>query len=148
MMIFCTSPIKQWLSYFNLQLIEGIIECTIAALEQLQGEIETIYLTGEFGGCCYVHSKIKERLKEYFPRHNCQVISLTSPNLAIAVGAILWCKDPTIIQTRCSDATYGIGMNIPFDTAKHDPFYKVVHPETGEPLCQSVLSVFVQIGEI
>ena len=60
----------------------------------------------------------------------------------------MWCKDPTIIQTRCSDATYGISMNIPFDNAKHDPFYKVVHPETGEALCQSVLSVFVQVGEM
>ena len=60
----------------------------------------------------------------------------------------MWRKDPTIIQTRHSDATYGIGMYIPFDTAKHDPFYKIVHPETGEALCQSILSVFVQVGEM
>ena len=122
-------------------IIKGIIECTMAALEQLQGQIENIY-------CRYVHGRIKERLKECFPQRNYQVITPTSPNLAIASGAVMWRKDPSIIQTRCSDATYGIGINIPFDTAKHDPFYKVVHPETGEPLCQSVLSVFVQIGEM
>ena len=40
--------------------IEGIIECTMAALEQLQGQIETIYLVGGFGGCRYAHGKIKE----------------------------------------------------------------------------------------
>ena len=39
-------------------------------------------------------------------------------------------------------------MNILFDTAKHDPFYKIVHSETGEALSQNVLSVFVQVGEM
>ena len=127
--------------------IEGIIECTIAALEQLQGQIETVYLVGGFGGCRYVHSKIKESLQQRFPRRNYQVIVPTSPNLAIATGAVMWRKDPNVIQTRRSDGTYGIGMNIPFDTAKHDPFYRFAHPETGEPRCRSVLSVFVQVGE-
>ena len=127
--------------------IDGIIECTMAALEQLQGQIETIYLVGGFGGCRYIHGKIKDGLKEHFPRRNYQVIVPTSPNLAIAQGAVMWRKDPTVIQTRRSDGTYGIGMNIPFDTAKHDTFYKFAHPETGEPRCRSVLSVFVQVGE-
>ena len=127
--------------------IDGIIECTMAALEQLQGQIETVYLVGGFGGCRYIHGKIKDGLKEHFPRRNYQVIVPTSPNLAIAQGAVMWRKDPTVIQTRRSDGTYGIGMNIPFDTAKHDTFYKFAHPETGEPRCRSVLSVFVQVGE-
>ena len=127
--------------------IEGIIECTKDALQQLQGQIETIYLVGGFGGCRYVHGKIKDGLKEHFPRSNYQVIVPTSPNLAIATGAVMWRKDPNVIQTRRSDGTYGIGMNIPFDTARHDSFYKFSHPETGEPRCRSVLSVFVQVGE-
>ena len=128
--------------------IEGIIEYTMATLEHLQRQIKTIYLVGGFGGCRYVHGKIIERLKKCFPRRNYQVIVPTSPSLAVAAGAVMWRKDPTIIQTRHSDATYGIGMNIPFDTAKHDPFYKIVHSETGEAFCQSILSVFVQVGEM
>ena len=128
--------------------IEGIIEYTMAALEHLQRQIKNIYLVGGFGGCRYVHGKIIERLKKYFPRRNYQVIVPTLPNLAVAKGGVMWRKDPTIIQTRHSDATYGIGMNIPFDTAIHDPFYKIVHSETGEALCQNVLKVFVQVGEM
>ena len=128
-------------------VIEGIIECIMAALQQVQGQIKTIYLVGGFGGCRYVHGKIKERLKKCFPQRNYEVIVPTLPNLAVATGAVMWRKDPSIIQTRRSDATYGIGMNIPFDTVKHDPFYKFAHPETGESRCRSVFSVFVQVGE-
>ena len=128
--------------------IEGIIEYTMAALEHLQRQIKTINLVGGFGGCQYVQGKINERLKKHFPQHNYEVIVPTLPSLAVAKGGVMWHKDPTIIRTRHSDATYGIGMNIPFDTAKHDPFYKIVHSETGEALCQNVLSVFVQVGEM
>ena len=42
--------------------IEGIIECTMAALEQIPRQIKNIYLVGGFGGCRYVHGKIIERL--------------------------------------------------------------------------------------
>ena len=78
-------------------VIEGIIECTIAALEHLQRQIKNIYLVGGFGGCRYVQGKIKERLKKCFPQHNYQVIVPTSPSLAVAKGAVMWRKDPTII---------------------------------------------------
>ena len=39
--------------------IDGIIQCTLSALKDLEGEVDTIYLVGGFGGCKYVHAEIK-----------------------------------------------------------------------------------------
>ena len=41
---------------FELAL-EGITRCTLAALNDIGGIIDTVYLVGGFGGSKYVHSK-------------------------------------------------------------------------------------------
>ena len=128
-------------------VVKGILECAVSAIDKLNGDVDVIYLVGGFGGCKYIHAKVKEKLLEVYPHRKYQVIVPPSPELAIAQGAIMWRKYPNIIKTRRSDATYGIGMNIPFDVSKHDTFYKFVHPETREPRCRNILSVFLQVGE-
>ena len=87
--------------------IDGILKYITTILEQVQTQIETIYLIGGFGGCQYVQSKIKESLNERFPQRNYQIIVPTSPNLATAVGAVMWRNDPSFIIRLCDDTSNG-----------------------------------------
>lgn len=129
--------------------IDTLIMCIKYAFEKLpDDDVHTIYLVGGFGGCSYVHYKVKQWIKDKYPHKQYQIIVPKFPNIAIALGAVLWRRHSNVIRSRCSDATYGIGVTIPFDPIKHDPFYRITHPETGERRCRNVFSVFLQLGEV
>ena len=40
--------------------INGIVQCTVASLEELKSRVDTIYIVGEFGGCRYIYKKLEE----------------------------------------------------------------------------------------
>ena len=40
--------------------IDGIVQCTVASLEELKSRVDTIYIVGEFGGCRYIYKKLEE----------------------------------------------------------------------------------------
>ena len=50
---------------FELAL-EGITRCTLAALNDVIGIIDTVYLLGDFGGSKYVHSKLTNCINAWF----------------------------------------------------------------------------------
>ena len=83
--------------------IDCIVNCILTILEQLQVQIETIYLVGGFGGCRYVHSKITESLQEHFPQRNYQVIVPTSPSLATTIGGVTWHKFSSFYSSSFED---------------------------------------------
>ena len=127
--------------------LEGITRCTLAALNDVSGIVDTVYLVGGFGGSKYVHSKLTSSINKRFVDHKYRIVVPTSANLAIASGAVMWRKNPTIVSARKADATYGICLFLPFED-HHDPFYKVLNDDNLLYYSRDAYKVFLQKGEM
>ena len=130
--------------------LDGIIKCTLEAIEKNKYKVNAFYLVGGFGGCKYVHEKVTAAIKKgYMSKPQpCKVLVPPSPHLAVAQGAVIWRKDPEKVKARRSDATYGIVICPAFDPDKHDKHYLFYHEEDKLNRCHNVLSVFLEKGEL
>ena len=130
--------------------LDGIIKCTLEAIEENEYKVNTFYLVGGFGGCKYVHEKVTAAIEEAYKSkdQSCTVLVPPTPQLAVATGAAMWRKDPEKIKARRSDATYGIAVSIPFDADKHDEYYKYYNKEQDQDKCDYVFCVFLEKGEL
>ena len=82
--------------------LDGIIKCTLEAIEENEYKVNTFYLVGGFGGCKYVHEKVSaaiERVYSSKPCH-CHVIVPPDPHLAVAQGAVMWRSNPEKLISR------------------------------------------------
>uniref|UniRef100_A0A1X7TKN3 Hsp70 family protein n=1 Tax=Amphimedon queenslandica TaxID=400682 RepID=A0A1X7TKN3_AMPQE len=123
-----------------------IIECVRAAFDKLPSKINTVYLVGGFGGCRFVRQKIEEAIAQHCGILYDNIVCPQYPGLAVVSGAVMWRKDPNIIQSRVADATYGIAGGPIFNPSIHDEHYKFVD-EDGVLRCDNVLCVYVLKGE-
>ncbi|XP_019855414.1 PREDICTED: heat shock 70 kDa protein 12A-like [Amphimedon queenslandica] len=126
--------------------MDKITECMRAAFDALTGHINTVYLVGGFGGCRFVRQKIEEAIRQHRGILYDNIVCPIQPDLAVVSGAVMWRKDPNIIQSRVADATYGTGVNVEFDPSIHDEHYKYVN-EDGILRCANVFEIFVLKGE-
>ncbi|XP_019859931.1 PREDICTED: heat shock 70 kDa protein 12B-like [Amphimedon queenslandica] len=127
--------------------VDKIIECVRAAFDELKSDgIDTVYLVGGFGGCRFVSRKIEEAIAQHRGILYDKIVCPVQPDLAVVSGAVMWRKDPNIIQSRVADATYGTIVAPAFDPSIHDEHYKFVD-EDGKQRCNSVFKVFVLKGE-
>ena len=128
-------------------IIKEITECVRAAFDELKPDgIDTVYLVGGFGGCRFVSQKIEEAIAQYRGILYDDIVCPVQPDLAVVVGAVMWRKDPNIIQSRVADATYGTVVLSFFSPSIHDKHYKYVG-EDGQQYCDNVFKVFVLKGE-
>ena len=127
--------------------VDGILECVRAAFRELTNKINTVYLVGGFGGCKFVRQKIEEAIGGNFSTLYDNVVCPQLSDLAVVHGAVMWRKDPTIIQSRAADATYGIAIGPVFNPSVHDEHYKYFD-EDGILHCDNIFSVFVLKGEM
>ena len=130
--------------------LDGIIECTLEAIEENEYKVNTFYLAGGFGGCKYVHEKVTAAIEEAYNSkgRSCTVLVPPTPHLAVATGAAMWRKNPEKIKARRSDATYGIGVTATFDDDRHDEHYKFYNEEQQKHMCSDVFDVFLEKGEL
>ncbi|XP_011409410.1 PREDICTED: heat shock 70 kDa protein 12A-like, partial [Amphimedon queenslandica] len=74
--------------------IQGIIDCTLLAIEKIDNNTNTFYLVGAFGGCKYIHEKVSPAIERYYQSKGhtdtCSVIVPPTPHLAVATGAAMW----------------------------------------------------------
>ena len=126
--------------------VDKIIECVGAAFDELTDHIDIVYLVGGFGGCRFVSQKIEEGIHQHRGMLYDNIVCPVQPDLAVVSGAVMWRKDPNIIQSRVADATYGIYAGPVFDPSIHDEHYKYVD-EDGVQRCSDVFKVFVIKGE-
>ena len=127
--------------------VDKIIECVRKAFHDLKScGIDTVYLVGGFGGCTFVRQKIEEAIGQHRGMLYDNIVCPVQPDLAVVTGAVMWRKDPNIIQLRVADATYGTSTSIAFDPSIHDEHYKRINEE-GLQRCGNVFSVFVLKGE-
>ena len=128
--------------------VDKIIECVRAAFDELRSDgIDTIYLVGGFGGCRFVSQKIEEAIAQHRGKLYDNIVCPVQPDLAVVSGAVMWRRDPSIIQSRVADATYGIGVGPTFDPSIHNEHYKYVD-EDGVQRCDHVFKVFILKGEV
>ena len=128
--------------------VDKIIECVRAAFGGLTDHIDTVYLVGGFGGCRFVSQKIEEAIAQHCGILYDNIVCPKQPDLAVVSGAVMWRKDPNIIQSRVADATYGIECGPVFDPSMHDEHYKFLDEEDGVQCCRNVFEVFVLKGEV
>ncbi|XP_019861154.1 PREDICTED: heat shock 70 kDa protein 12A-like [Amphimedon queenslandica] len=127
--------------------MDMIIECVTAAFDELKPNgVDTVYLVGGFGGCRFVSQRIEEAIAQHHGMLYDNIVCPVQPDLAVVSGAVMWRKDPNIIQSRVADATYGVGCGPIFDPSIHDEHYKYVD-EDGKQRCNNVFNVFVLKGE-
>ncbi|XP_019853790.1 PREDICTED: heat shock 70 kDa protein 12A-like [Amphimedon queenslandica] len=127
--------------------IDMIIKCVRAAFDELKPDgIDTVYLVGGFGGCRFVRQKIEEAIAQHRGMFYDNIVCPVQPDLAVVTGAVMWRKDPNIIQSRVADATYGTAVNAPFNPSIHDIYYWFVD-EDRQQRCKDVFVVFVLKGE-
>ena len=69
--------------------IDGIMQCTVASLEELKSRVDTIYLIGGFGGCQYIYKKLEESIRRYNGRIYLIIICPEHAHLVIATGAVI-----------------------------------------------------------
>ena len=130
--------------------LDGIIKCTLEAIEENKYKVNTFYLVGGFGGCKYVHEKVSAAIKRVYSSkgRKANVVVPPSPHIAVATGAAMWRKNPGKVKARRSDATYGIGTTLLFDPQKHDEHYKRYDTDRGHHRCENVFDVFLEKGEL
>ena len=130
--------------------LDGIIKCTLEAIEDNEYKVNTFYLVGGFGGCKYVHKKVTAAIERVYSSGHCQcnIVVPPDPHLAVATGAAMWRKNPETIKARRSDATYGIATTLPFDRMRHDPHYMFYNADQRGYWCRSVFNVFLEKGEM
>ncbi|XP_019861153.1 PREDICTED: heat shock 70 kDa protein 12B-like [Amphimedon queenslandica] len=127
--------------------INKILVCVRAAFDEIKPiGVDTVYLVGGFGGCKFVSQKIQGSIAQHRNMLYDNIVCPVQPDLAVVSGAVMWRKDPNIIQSRVADATYGVAVAPVFNPSKHDKHYKFVD-EDGVVRCDCAFEVFVLKGE-
>ena len=84
--------------------------------EHLYVQIEIIYLVVHLVVASMCMRKYRKR---YTQVYNIIIVVPASPNLDVIEGAVLWRKNTQKIKVKCTDATYGTAVTIPFDETQH-----------------------------
>ena len=127
---------------FFQPVVEGMLECISQTLREVYATVDTIYLVGGFGGSQYIYKKIHERFGDSY-----KYITPREPDFAVVRGAVLFRLNPDIVHARKVDATYGIGISIPFDPLIHDSEYNWIDVD-GEVMCSNIFSTVVERGDL
>ncbi len=125
----------------------GQLVCEHLCSEKLVDVIDTIFWVGGFGGCKYLRSQLQAVIDRKFKKswnYSCP----PEPQLAIVRGALAFRYDPSVIQRRKADATYGIACRIPFVKGKHLPNYcEDDEDDRSKKWCDNIFSTFIERGE-
>ncbi len=126
---------------FYKPVVAEVLKCMAQTLEHVEGKIETIYIVGGFGGCNYLYSAITERFGEAY-----KYVTPAESDFAVVRGAVIFRRNPEIVESRRADATYGVRASIPFVEDLHDEAYKQIHD--GQAQCTNIFSTFIEVGDI
>ena len=95
---------------FFQPVVGKIFQCLSQTLNDVKAKVDTIYLVGGFGGSQYIYKKISEKFGDSY-----KYITPAEPDFAVVRGAVLFRQNPHIVYARKADATYTIGISIPFN---------------------------------
>jgi ankyrin len=129
--------------------VDRILECINEAMKpSSSAKVDTVYVVGGFGGCEFMYSAIHSALTKHKGTLYDNIFRPHLPDLAVVKGAVMWRQDPSIIQSRKADATYGMCYSIPFIHGTHDVHYRKYDFTDRINRCTSVFKVFIEKGEM
>ena len=122
--------------------VDGIIEAIHDVLAEVS-QAQKIYLVGGFGGSRYIQKHIKTEFKNT----SLNYVVPIEPAHAVVKGAVLFKKNPGLVESRKADATYGLETNDEFQKGLHDDNYFWVYDD-GKSLCKKLFSTIVELGDV
>ena len=140
---------EQMAEFFKPTIKEiGKLICDHIKENNLVSTIDTIFWVGGFGGCRYLRDQLEADIGSNFGTSKIQYSCPPEPQLAVVRGALAFRCDPSVIQQRKADATYGIECRIPFDKDKHRLDYRVDDADNcSKKWCANIFSTFIERGE-
>jgi hypothetical protein len=121
----------------------GIISCMTSAMARSPVAIDAIYLVGGFGGCPYIYNRVKEALG----RPDIRVIVPIDYKLAVALGAVIFRQNMSVVNNRMSDAYYGMNTYMQFDSTKHPTERRYHNSDDDSYMVSDVFDIFVNKGQ-
>lgn len=103
--------------FFN-EIVDGILKCikeVIGKPEHAGITIDSLILVGGFAESNYVVQSLRDGLKD----KGIPVVRPQSTEMAVLNGAVLFGQNEEILTSRIMRFTYGVGMIMEFDGAKH-----------------------------
>ena len=129
---------------FFQPVLEGIHTCITTALQQLEEyDIGVVYIAGGFGGCQYVYTWLKNTIFMHTEGKTLLLVP-ADHNLAVSRGAVLYCRNPSVIRARKMDGFYGIACSEPFEYGVHNESYIWTSPDNGQKYCAHIFLCFVE----
>ncbi len=142
------TPIVHSTEYITAEFFKPIIDeicmliCDYIHVNDLASVIKIFFWIGGFGGCNYLRNQQLSTERNY--EHCCP----PQPELAVLRGTLVSQCDPSVIQQRKADATYGVGCRIPFNKGKHRLDYrKDDEDDHSQKWCSNIFSTFIERGE-
>ena len=123
--------------------IEHIQMCLANDLRKIRN-IAAVYMVGSFSSCPMLINSVQEKVQTIVNRDN--VVRPPDSGLAIVKGAVLYGFNPTIIQERISEFSYGLGISEDFVPGKHPANRKFHVESTGKDYCRGIYNEFLPCG--
>ncbi|KAL1927813.1 hypothetical protein VTP01DRAFT_3634 [Rhizomucor pusillus] len=126
------------------RVFEPVVKDVLQLLHEQRAQthnLKAIFTVGGFGASQYLHQRI---LEEFGPL-GIKVIAPYRPELAVARGAVLFGKNPTMVATRVPRYWYGIGITNTFVEGVDPEEYKIIKPD-GSVRCDHRFSTYVRRG--
>ena len=133
---------KDTFEVFFRDTIQSTINHIKAILGNLERRVDMILLVGGFADCDLMRQKIDENFKD---KVDAIIYPTAEAVLAVLRGAVLYGRDPSVIDTRICRYTYGLDWNEIFDPSKHPP-EKKEHTDDGT-YCKDVFLVLIEKGD-
>ena len=127
------------------RLYRQVIEDTMNHINRVCSSIKNVncvYLAGGFSQ----FEPFQSAVKEYFRCQDCEVVCPPDPQVAILKGAIMFGKDPDVIQTRIAQASYGVATMKIFNWMENDLKYLDTDPD-NKHWCICLFKSLVVKGE-
>ena len=124
------------------KVTKEIIACMKDALDQSPITVDRVYLVGGFGGSEYIYEQVKANL-----HHSIKVVVPKEYEYAVCKGAVLFQQSPSDIQSRISDAYYGLSILETYDPTIHPSSHKVYNESSECYNCRDIFRIFIKKGE-
>ena len=134
----------QKMEEFFTEAVTEIKACVSDCVREVEKThtLDSVFFVGGFGGSTYLHDKVKEildsRINTYCPRDH---------KTAIVSGAVLFCQNSAIIQSRVADATYGCQSSKRYNPSLHSDEY-TYFDDDGVKRSRYIFNPFVLRGDI
>ncbi|XP_062603211.1 heat shock 70 kDa protein 12A-like [Saccostrea cucullata] len=119
--------------------IEKIILHVLAILESHHLHVESIVLVGGFAES----DLLKSTFRTSFP--DTRIIVPEDPVLAVLKGAVLFGRNPQVLQARVCRYTYGVCTTVDFDETRFPPDKKIVLG--GNALAKDIFNIHIRANE-